>query len=210
MNALSRLERFADAARKSAGMPTCEMCALTLSEPHGHIVDRAERKLMCACRPCTLLFAESSLDRFRTVPQHVRVDPAWTVDEARWGTLGVPVRLAFFVHASSLGRWVAFFPSPAGITEAELAPGAWAEFCAGTELAARLEPDVEALLVRGDREGRFEAFSVPIDLCYELGAVIRRSWRGLDGGDEARAAVDALFAEVRRRAEPVAVPTGAT
>ena len=41
---------------------------------------------------------------------------------------------------------------------------------------------------------------VPIDRCYELVGLLRVAWRGFDGGQEARALLDAFFADLGRRA----------
>jgi hypothetical protein len=43
---------------------------------------------------------------------------------------------------------------------------------------------------------------VPIDRCYELVGVLRRVWRGFDGGQEARALIDGFFADVAARSRP--------
>ena len=74
----------------------------------------------------------------------------------------------------------------------------------GGDVRARrtLEPDVEALLVRrGDagRGDRAEALLVPVDACYRLVGLVRRHWKGFDGGAEAWAAIDAFFDELRER-----------
>ena len=61
---------------------------------------------------------------------------------------------------------------------------------------AELAADVEALLVR-KVGARLECYIVPIDACYELVGVLRREWRGFQGGDEAWRAVGEFFARVR-------------
>ena len=106
--------------------------------------------------------------------------------------------LAFFFRSSSLGRWVAAFPSIAGATEAELPDEAWAAIEARSERVRRMARDVEALLVRRHRAARYDGFIVPVDVCYELTGLLRQKWRGIDGGDEARAALDELFASLGR------------
>jgi hypothetical protein len=67
-----------------------------------------------------------------------------------------------------------------------------------------LRPDVEALLLRGeDREHQgFECHLVPIDTCYELVGRLRTVWRGFDGGQEARVALEEFFARVEQRSRP--------
>jgi hypothetical protein len=44
-----------------------------------------------------------------------------------------------------------------------------------------------------------ETFIVPIDACYELAGLVRRNWRGFDGGEEAAGAIDGFFARIRER-----------
>ena len=86
----------------------------------------------------------------------------------------------------------------------ELDEGA-ARVLSATSLARSMEPDVEALLVRRPRAGalaseRGDVLLVPVDVGYELVGIVRRRWRGLDGGDDAREAIDAFFARLATRA----------
>ena len=48
----------------------CEMCTAEVADEHGHVVDLENRGLMCACRPCYLLFSSGGAGgkRFRAVP----------------------------------------------------------------------------------------------------------------------------------------------
>jgi hypothetical protein len=61
-----------------------------------------------------------------------------------------------------------------------------------------LAPDVEALLVRVTGS-RVDGFLVPIDACYELVGLLRRRWRGFDGGQDVRRELDAFFERVAGR-----------
>jgi hypothetical protein len=67
-----------------------------------------------------------------------------------------------------------------------------------------MRPDVEALLVRtpGKGSGEVTCHLVPIDACYELVGRLRSIWRGFDGGQEARAMIEAFFAKVAARSKP--------
>ncbi|MEU6882571.1 DUF5947 family protein [Streptomyces sp. NPDC046712] len=177
----------------------CELCGVPLDgERHRHLVDIDKRALVCACGPCAQLMTHSgaSPGRFRAVPGRHLSDPAHRVDDRAWEALRIPVSVAFFFRNSALDRPVAFYPSPAGATESELEESAWQTLLDATRLATELEPDVEALLMRR-HEGRTECFLVPIDICYELVGRMRLHWQGFDGGAEARADLDALFAHVR-------------
>jgi hypothetical protein len=180
----------------------CELCATPVPAEHPHLVEPAERRLLCACQACGFLFPEPGL-RYRRVPDRHLVDPGFALTDAQWDELQVPVGMAFFLVNSTRGAVVACYPSPAGATESELPLDAWASGIGASPLAVALEPDVEALLVRrGDagRGGRAEALLVPIDACYRLVGLVRLHWKGFDGGAEAWAAIDAFFDELRERA----------
>ncbi len=202
------LARYAQRGAKDDG-PTagvCELCGALLSEPHAHVVDLDRRVLDCACRACALLFEKpgAAKGRYRTVPDRVRVDRSFTLSESAWSSLRVPVRLAFLFFNSSLERWVAFYPSPAGTTESELALEAFGEVFAASALVAAAQPDVEAILVYGERGAEtLDHWLVPIDVCYDLVARVRRSFAGFDGGPKLRADLDMFFAALRARSREI-------
>ncbi|MEV8207342.1 DUF5947 family protein [Streptomyces sp. NPDC079189] len=180
----------------------CELCGVPVTEGgHRHLVDTERRALACACTPCALLFERpgAAHGRFRTVPDRYLSDPDHRLDDGAWELLQIPVGVAFFFRNAALDRLVALYPSPAGATESELDPETWQTVLGTTRLAALLEPDVEALLMRRT-EGRAECYLVPIDICYELVGRMRLLWQGFDGGAEARADLKAFFAHVEERA----------
>ncbi|MGW2250008.1 DUF5947 family protein [Kitasatospora sp. NPDC001660] len=184
----------------------CAFCARDLPPGHRHLVDVEERALACACTACGLLFQQSGAagGRYRTVPDRYLADPDGDVDERLWSVLGIPVGTAFLFRNGVLDRLLAFYPGPAGATESELDEEAWERALGGSRLAAALEPDVEALLLR--RTDRcVECYLVPVDVCYELVGRLRRCWHGFDGGTEARAELDAFFERLAARARPLPV-----
>jgi hypothetical protein len=126
-------------------------------------------------------------------------DPGFTLAEAQWESFQIPVRMAFFFHNSDLARPLAFYPSPAGATESLLPMDAWRDGLGACALAAAMEFDVEALLVR--KAGSVtHALLVPIDVCYELVGLVRTYWKGFDGGGEAWERIDAFFADLAGKA----------
>lgn len=176
------------------------MCAVAIPETHAHVVDLDKRGVVCACRPCYLLFLHPGAGgrKYRAVPErYLRADDL-TLTEAQWDEFQIPVGMAFFFHNSSVGRTLAFYPSPAGATESTLPLEAWRDLVDTNPLLETLEPDVEALLVRHHAE-RFECYVVPIDACYELVGRIRRHWRGFHGGEEAWRQVGLFFDGLRQR-----------
>jgi Family of unknown function (DUF5947) len=202
---LRAIARYVRRSENVVAGERCELCAAVLAEAHPHVVDTRSRRICCACPPCATLFSldASAGGRYRSVPNRVLHDPALQLDETTWNGLGVPVRLAFFFLHSGLRRWIAIYPGPAGTTEAEPEPEGWAALGARTPLVAAVQPDVEALLVRGERMGgRFDLFLAPIAAAYELSARVRRSWSGFDGGPEVRRALDTFFDELRSRSRP--------
>ncbi|HET6627169.1 MAG TPA: DUF5947 family protein [Nocardioidaceae bacterium] len=183
----------------------CEMCATAILEEHQHVVDLESRSLMCACRACYLLFTDQQAAlRYRAVPDRYLSFPGFSFDRSAWDDLQIPVGLVFLFRNSVQQRIVAFYPSPAGATESELSLESWDRIVAANPLLDQLLPDVEALLIYGTERGReeFSCHLVPIDACYELVGTMRKTWRGFDGGQEARAAMDEFFATVEKRSKP--------
>jgi hypothetical protein len=176
------------------------MCAATVGEEHSHVVDLDSRELLCTCRPCALLFTAEGAGRgrYRAVPEHYRSFGSFSLRPEQWDDLQIPVQLAFLFVNSRLGRTVAFYPSPAGATESLLPLHAWDEIVAANPELGRLQPDVEALLIRNRPEGA-EAYLVPIDACYQLVGHLRLLWRGFEGGREAHERIEQFFANVRGR-----------
>ena len=127
--------------------------------------------------------------------RRARVLGDFCLDDARWADLGIPVEMAFFMHSSAAGRVLALYPGPAGATESLLPLDAWQGLLADNPGFDPLEPDVEALLVRR-AQGAHAHHRVSIDIAYELVGLLRRHWRGLSGGAEARRAVADFFAQL--------------
>lgn len=178
----------------------CELCATAVPAEHGHVVDTENRALLCACRPCYLLFTSPGAARFRAVPDRYLEDRDRPLTRADWDRLGIPVGSAFFLRGDS--GVAAFYPSPAGATECLLDLDVWAELAVRHPLLAAAEPEVEAILVQCTGRGAGEevqCYLVPIDACYELVGTVRMHWKGFDGGD-APARIEQYFDGVRSRA----------
>jgi hypothetical protein len=182
----------------------CDLCSEPIAPQHRHLLDLRERRLLCSCRPCSILFDSRGAGggHFRLVPDRALSLEGFELDDSLWQRLRIPVDLAFFFHSSAVGRVVAFYPSPVGATESLLELRDWRELAAQNPVLEQLEPDVEALLVNRTRGSR-EHWLVPVDRCYALVGAIRRRWRGFGGGPEVWADVDSFFDGLRRTAEVV-------
>jgi hypothetical protein len=186
------------------GEERCELCGEEVWPGHRHLLDLESRRLLCACRACSILFDSraAGAGHYRLVPGEVRRVDDLELDDVTWNSLRIPVELAFFFHSSAAGRVVAFYPSPAGATESLLELGAWDDLVARNPLLAGLEPDVEALLVNRTASGP-EHFLVPVDRCYALVGLIRLHWKGFGGGPDVWREVGEFFEELRRGAATV-------
>ncbi|MFF7454574.1 DUF5947 family protein [Kitasatospora sp. NPDC008115] len=184
----------------------CAFCGQGVPPSHRHLVDTEEQTLTCVCTACGLLFRQPAAagGRYRHVPdRHLTdPDPEHRIDEQACSALGIPVGTAFLFRNARQDRLVLLYPGPGGATESEPDEAAWHTALGGSRLAAALEPDVEALLLRRTGTG-VHCLLVPIDACYELVGRLRRCWKGFDGGAEARAEVDAFFARLAERARPL-------
>jgi hypothetical protein len=188
----------------------CELCRAEIPSEHRHMLDLQSRELLCACRPCSVLFDRGGAGggHFRLVPERRIALTEFELSDLAWEQLRIPVEMAFFYRDSSAGRVVAFYPGPMGATESQLELTAWDELEEDNALLSSLEPDVEALLVNRARGAR-KQWLVPIEDCYRLVAVIRTRWRGFTGGKEVWQEIERFFTELDRKARPqgqVAVP----
>lgn len=201
------LRRFLTDTAAAPVPERCEMCATPVPPEHQHLVHVTERRLQCACTACALLFDNpgAGAGAQRRVPDRYLTDPGFRLPDAQWDELQIPVRMAFFFRNSAQDQVIACYPSPAGATESELSLEAWTDGVGASTLAAELEPDVEALLVRRPERGSGdgECLLVPIDACYKLVGLVRMHWKGFDGGSEAWEAIDGFFDGVRARAREV-------
>jgi hypothetical protein len=200
------LRRFATArSNPQPALERCELCSIGLAPEHRHLLEAASHKIICACDACALRF-ECVLDgRYKLIPRDVRSLPGFRLDDVQWAELALPIDLAFIVYSSPAKKRMALYPSPAGATESLLPLAAWDSLVAENPVLARMESDVEALLINrvGDRRVYYIA---PIDVCFELVGLMRIHWRGLSGGDEVWREIDSFFAKQADRARPLTVP----
>ena len=212
-SAFSSLRRFAQEESEKAAQAVqtqavqeehCELCSELILPEHRHLLNVSTREMMCACRPCSILFDReaASEGRYRVIPDRRLFLEDFEMSNAQWESLRIPVDMAFFFYSAHAERVVAFYPSPMGPTESLLKLSAWEELERRNPVLKEMERDVEALLVNRARGAR-EHFLVPMDKCYSLVGLIRMHWRGFTGGQEVWEEIGLFFEELRRRSKSV-------
>ena len=122
LSALASLRRF---ARPRSVRECCDLCAAELADTHAHLIEMSSRRLVCACDACAVLFDNEGAGKYRLVPRRVQLLADFRLPEEAWAALHLPIDLAFFLHSTSAGRVLAFYPSPAGATESLVPLEAW-------------------------------------------------------------------------------------
>ena len=200
-SAFAALREF---ARKRTVLERCAMCSRELPSEHEHLVEPENRKLICACNACAILFEGQSGTKYKRVPRRVLFLQEFQLTDAQWDGLMVPIDMAFFFRSTPQGKVIALYPSPAGPTESLLSLDTWTDIVAMNPILNEMEADVSALLVNrvGHVRGASPAeyYLVPIDECYKLVGLIRTHWRGLSGGTEVWREIGAFFAALKKRA----------
>jgi hypothetical protein len=201
--ALAALRQF---AKKRRNAERCEMCSLELGPNHQHLIEPHERKLMCSCDACALLFTTQEGTKLRRIPRDARYLPDFRMSDTQWATLMIPIELVFFSFSSPHGRIVALYPSPAGATESLLSLDLWTDIERENPFLKEMTPDVEALLVNRVGATRGVApsyFIAPIDECYKLVGVLRTHWHGLSGGTQMWGEIDKFFSQLQEKSTVV-------
>ncbi len=188
---LAALRRFVPSRESKE---KCDACGVALPAEHVHQFDGKTRLIRCACDSCALLYRGV----YRDIPKEVRALPNFSISDAQWDDLLIPISLAFFTHSSTAGRVIALYPGPAGASESSLRLEAWDEIAAANPELLHLQPDVEALLVNRVGAAR-EYFIVPIDQCYKLVGTIRMRWSGLSGGAAVWGEIARFFEQLRTK-----------
>lgn len=196
-NGLATLRQFV--RKPVASVEKCELCAAPLLHGHQHLLELDQRSVVCACDPCAILFNANTRQRFARIPRDVLRLDDFQMDDQEWGSLLIPIKLAYFVHNGDLGRVIAQYPSPGGAMESSLDLEYWSAIVERNPVLKKFHSDVEALLVnRISAQPRY--YRAPIDQCFRLVGILRTNWHGLSGGAEVWEAIDAFFRELDVRA----------
>jgi len=191
---LATLQQF---VRKPRGpVEVCELCAQPLVPVHQHLLEMEKHRIACACDACAILFSGSTRQHYCRIPRDLYRLNGFVMDDQEWGSLLIPINLAYFVNSSAAGKTIAQYPSPGGAMESALDLDYWSTIVERNPVLRRFEPDVEALLVnRISNPAQY--FRAPIDQCFRLVGTIRRHWRGFSGGEQVWMEIDNFFRELQ-------------
>jgi Family of unknown function (DUF5947) len=201
-SAFGTLRQF---ARRPRTAEHCELCGADLSLDHSHLVELAERKLLCSCEACAILFSGKGASKYKRVPRQVTLLADFRMTDGQWDSLMIPINMAFFFKNSVEQKISVLYPSPAGATESLLSLETWDDIVRENPALSQMESDVEALLVnrvsysRGACEADY--YLLPIDECYKLVGLIRTHWHGLSGGTEVWHELAQFFNQLKNRAQ---------
>ena len=202
------LARTASQASRDEGndgpLERCDLCNTTLPDDHRHMLHLVDRRIVCTCEACWAL--HSGDPEYRPTGKRTLWLDGLQCSNEVWATFQIPIGLAFFMRSTVTDSVVAFYPSPAGATESELALEAWEPLVRANPILEQLEPDAEALVVNRLAEPAQNVI-LPIDQCYALVGLIKSRWQGISGGGAIEEAVPQFFAAIRARsaAAPEAV-----
>jgi hypothetical protein len=185
------------AAPREPPAERCDLCHTTLPDDHRHMLHLVDRRIVCTCEACWAL--RSGDAEYRPTGKRELVLSDFRCDDETWASFQIPIGLAFFMRSTVTESVVAFYPSPAGATESELALESWERLVAANPVLEQLDADAEALVVNRMSEPA-EYLILPIDRCYELVGLIKSRWEGISGGSAIERAVPEFFERIRARA----------
>jgi uncharacterized protein DUF5947 len=175
----------------------CDLCGLSIPADHRHLLHLSERRIACSCEACWAM--RSGEGDYRPVGNRTLLLEGLELPDDLWASFQIPIGLAFFMHSTVTECVVAMYPSPAGATESELHFESWARMCELNPVLARLEPDIEGLIVNRLTTPPLYLIA-PIDRCYELTGTVKVAWEGISGGTGLELAVTRFFEQLRESA----------
>ncbi|GCE24296.1 DUF5947 family protein [Dictyobacter kobayashii] len=180
----------------------CELCSEGLPPEHKHLWERSAHTVRCVCNACSLLMGRggAGAGKYCLVPERYLLLEEFVLSDSAWNELLIPVNMAFLVWTPAEDRrqLTAFYPGPAGAIESLLDECQWQPLLDENPILAEMEPEVEALLIQR-LTAPYRYYLVPIDSCYQLVGMIRRTWRGFSGGATVWQGITDYFAAIQAK-----------
>src|SRR6266576_2650370 len=73
----------------------CELCSEVVRPGHRHLLEVAQRRVVCACDGCAMRFQLVIGGRFKLIPRDSHKLSDFTITDAQWESLALPIELAF-------------------------------------------------------------------------------------------------------------------
>jgi hypothetical protein len=80
--AFDSLRQFARKPKRN--VEQCELCSAELRSEHPHLIELSQRKLLCACDACALLFTGPGGRKYKRVPRDARLLSDFRMTDAEW------------------------------------------------------------------------------------------------------------------------------
>ena len=202
---LRRVHAAARAAGTGRARATCAPSRSATT--HSHVANIADRRLMCTCRGCYLLFTAAGGRRPADARGARRSTASSTTSRSprqQWDDLAIPVDLVFLFRQSDAedadGRAAArrLLPEPGRRDRVRARPRRRGSGSPRrTRRSATWPTTSQAALLRRTGPGEFTCLLVPIDACYELVGLVRKHWTGFSGGAEVWQRIDEFFDRCR-------------
>jgi hypothetical protein len=197
-----RLRNAAPVCAPRAPLERCELCSVGLRPDHPHLIEVAQRKLLCTCDACAILFSGQGV-KFKRVPRRVRSLPGFQSERRRVERFDGSHQHGFLLPKQPGESRDRALSQPRGCDRIVLSLESWNDIVARNPILNEMESDVEGLLVNrlGYSRGYFAAeyYLLPIDECYKLVGLIRMHWKGLSGGTEVWKELGEFFAALKAR-----------
>src|SRR4029077_4768023 len=98
-------------ARRERPLERCELCSAGIRPDHPHLIELTQRKLLCTCDACAILFSGQGV-KFKRVPRRVHSLPGFNLSDAEWNGLMGPRQMGLFFKSRLWKRRILLFPRP--------------------------------------------------------------------------------------------------
>ncbi len=82
--AFATLRQF---ARPKRPQERCELCSAGLAQEHPHLVEIAQRQIVCACESCATLFDGMAGSKYRRVSRRAQLLVNFQMTDGQWDDL---------------------------------------------------------------------------------------------------------------------------
>ena len=67
----------------------CELCHGELCDDHPHLIELANRRIVCSCEACAMLFTGRETAKYRRIPRQIRRFVNFRLTDSEWDGLKI-------------------------------------------------------------------------------------------------------------------------